>query len=65
LPVGDNTYIAEAGHTEISEGNLLTLHRSLGQTGNIPEGSTTDIVSVDRYGVMDGNVVEVTFRVWE
>ncbi|MDY6761475.1 MAG: hypothetical protein SVY41_00330 [Candidatus Nanohaloarchaea archaeon] len=64
LPVSENTYTADAGNTEISGGNLLILRRSLGRAGNVPQGSATDIVSVDRYGVMDGNVVEVTFRVW-
>ncbi len=65
LPIGENTYIADAANTEISDGNLLVLHRSLGRTGDVPGGADTDIVSVNRYGVMDGDVVEVRFRVWE
>ncbi|MDY6769486.1 MAG: hypothetical protein SVU88_00780 [Candidatus Nanohaloarchaea archaeon] len=64
IPVGDGTYIAEAGNTEISGGDLLILRRGLGRVGDVPDQSVQDIVSVDRYGVVDGNVVEVTVRVW-
>lgn len=65
IPVGGGTYVTEAANTEVSGGNLLILWRDLGRTGDVPGESVDEIVSVDRYGVMDGNVVEVTFRVWE
>ncbi|MDY6766159.1 MAG: hypothetical protein SVW77_02220 [Candidatus Nanohaloarchaea archaeon] len=65
IPVGDGTYVADAGNTDISEGNLLILWRNLGRTGDVPTESVQNIASVERYGVLKGNVVEVTFRVWE
>ncbi len=65
LPIGARTYVAEAGNTEISNGNLLILWRGRGRTGDVPGEEIEDIVSIKRYGVLNGNIVEVTFRVWE
>ncbi|MDY6773742.1 MAG: hypothetical protein SVS85_00955 [Candidatus Nanohaloarchaea archaeon] len=65
IPVGNRTYVVSAGNTQISGGKLLVMWRQLGRAGDIPDESVEDVVSVERYGVMDGNVVEVTFRVWE
>lgn len=64
IPAGGGTYIAGAGNTEISEGRLLILERDIGSTGDFPRESVEEVVSAERYGVMDGNVVEVSFRLW-
>lgn len=64
ISVGGSVYTAGAGHTEVSDGNLLILRREIGRTGEVPPEEVGDIVSIDRYGVLDDSVVEVSFRLW-
>lgn len=64
VPVGTQTFTAAAGHTQISDGNLLVLSRSFGRAGAVSPASIGNVVTVQRYGVMDGDVMEVTLRIW-
>ncbi len=66
IPLGADTYTARAGHTEISEGNMLILSRGLGQAGTTPPDTVENIASVERYaGLNDDEIVEVTLQVWQ
>ncbi|MDY6776892.1 MAG: hypothetical protein SVQ76_02190 [Candidatus Nanohaloarchaea archaeon] len=64
LAIGDRTYVVQAGNTGISDGKLLVLTRELGRVGYVPSRQVENIVSIQRYGAMSGNIVEVVVRVW-
>lgn len=65
IPIGSNTYTAPAFVTRQSEGNLLVLQRRIGRTGVVPPGFTASILSIRRYGVLNGNVVRMEVQLWE
>lgn len=64
IPAGPATFEARGTPVQISEGDLVVLSREVGRAGTVPGADVQNIVALERYGVMDGHVVEVTFRVW-
>lgn len=65
LQLTERTYTMRSGHTELSEGRMLLMSSDLGRTGPVPPQQVVDIVTVDRYGVVDGNVMEVSVQAWQ
>lgn len=65
LQLAERTYAMQSGHTDLSEGRMLLMSNDLGRAGPIPPQDVTDIVTVERYGVVDGNVMEVRVQAWQ
>lgn len=59
-----DTYLVDIGSSQVSDGKLLLLKRSLGRTGTVPGDGVTDIVEIERYGVLDGNIVQLVMQLW-
>lgn len=64
VPVGPNTYTIPAFVTRQSDGKLLVLRRRIGRIGRIPPSFTASVTSINRYGVLSGNVVRLEVQIW-
>lgn len=65
IPIGASTYTAPPFVTQQSGGDLLILQRRVGRVGTVPPGFVPSVVSIQRYGVLEGNVVRMEVQIWE
>lgn len=65
VPIGSNTYTVPPFVTQQSEGRLLVLERRVGRAGVIPPSFVASVVSIQRYAVLNGNIVRMEVQIWK